>query len=314
MARQVRDPKQQVMQDVLRSFVSGGDEAGAVENLVSHCVHSGQTEDEILKEIVKCFLRVRESLRQSGTHGHGPSSRLISAFGRTARSRNIDEEELFRAVLERLTFEGDEDSMPVSKSSTKDRILDAALTVFSEKGFHLATVDEIAERAGVGKGTLYRYFANKETLFNELVRLRLEALELKAMTVVDGQDDVLTLIRKYLLIYFEFFDRNKDLYRLIAQERPDVGEYAQDLYFKKVMRRIPHLKRKIYEASQQGILKEVDFQTVFYGVMGFVHGVIQKWVTRDCSYSLMDELPGVVEVLFYGFVKDGSLTSDRKSS
>jgi hypothetical protein len=69
------------------------------------------------------------------------------------------------------------------------------------------------------------------------------------------------------------------------------------------MRRAPLLKRKIYEASQQGVLKDVDFQTVFYGVMGFIHGVIQKWLAKDCAYSLVEELPTVIDVLFYGFVK-----------
>ena len=76
------------------------------------------------------------------------------------------------------------------------------------------------------------------------------------------------------------------------------------MYFRKVMRALPNLKRKVYEGSQQGILKDIDFQTVFYGTMGFVHGVIQKWLARDCSYSLVEELPGVLEVLFYGFVKN----------
>jgi hypothetical protein len=71
-----------------------------------------------------------------------------------------------------------------------------------------------------------------------------------------------------------------------------------------VLRAVPNLKRKVYEGTQQGILKDVDFQTVFYGTMGFVHGVIQKWLARDCSYPLVDELPGVLEVLFHGFVKD----------
>jgi AcrR family transcriptional regulator len=164
-------------------------------------------------------------------------------------------------------------------------------------------VDEIAERAGLGKGTLYRYFANKETLFNELVRSRLEELEQQANAVLDGQDDVLTMISKYLRSYFEFFDRNERLYRVVVQQRGDVGQEFQDVYVKTVMRRIPVLKRKIYRSTQKGVLKEVDFQTVFYGVMGFIHGVIQKWVASDCSYSRVDELPTVMEVLFYGFVK-----------
>ena len=72
------------------------------------------------------------------------------------------------------------------------------------------------------------------------------------------------------------------------------------------------MKRKIYGASQQGVLKDVDFQTVFYGVMGFVHGVIQKWLARDCSYSLVEELPGVVEVLFHGFVNRSDVALQTK--
>ena len=103
---------------------------------------------------------------------------------------------------------------------------------------------------------------------------------------------------------FEFFDRNQRLYRLIIQEQLDLGEHSPDEYFRRVKRAIPNLKRKVYEGTQQGILKDVDFQTVFYGTMGFAHGVIQKWLARDCSYPLVDELPGVLEVLFHGFVKD----------
>jgi hypothetical protein len=77
-----------------------------------------------------------------------------------------------------------------------------------------------------------------------------------------------------------------------------------ELYIKKVLRRLPALKRKVYEATQQGVFKDVDFQTVFYGVMGFVHGVIQKWLAHDCAYSLLEELPTVAEILFFGFVKN----------
>ena len=122
-------------------------------------------------------------------------------------------------------------------------------------------MDEVAERAGVGKGTLYRYFANKETLFNELVRQRLEELETKARTILDGEDDVLTMITKYVQVYFEFFDRNQRLYRLITQERLDIGVQVQELYLKQVKRRIPVLKRKVHEASREGLFKPLDFES-----------------------------------------------------
>lgn len=50
------------------------------------------------------------------------------------------------------------------------RILDAALAVFADRGYHGTAVPEVAAAAKVGTGTLYRYFATKETLVNEVYR------------------------------------------------------------------------------------------------------------------------------------------------
>lgn len=47
----------------------------------------------------------------------------------------------------------------------KGEILKAAAAVFARKGYHRALVDEVAKAAGVGKGTVYRYFRDKEDLF-----------------------------------------------------------------------------------------------------------------------------------------------------
>ena len=52
----------------------------------------------------------------------------------------------------------------------REAILQAALELFVERGFHGTAVPEVAERAAVGAGTIYRYFASKEALVNELYR------------------------------------------------------------------------------------------------------------------------------------------------
>jgi AcrR family transcriptional regulator len=59
---------------------------------------------------------------------------------------------------------------PDEKGEKRDAILAAALELFVERGFHGTAVPEVAARAGVGAGTIYRYFVSKEALVNELYR------------------------------------------------------------------------------------------------------------------------------------------------
>src|SRR5436305_12527199 len=58
----------------------------------------------------------------------------------------------------------------------RESILDAALDEFAARGFAHTRLDDVARRAGVAKGTIYLYFSDKETLFEDLVRTRLSPL------------------------------------------------------------------------------------------------------------------------------------------
>ena len=62
------------------------------------------------------------------------------------------------------------------REATRQKLYEAAVTLIAEQGFSATTVDEIAERAGVAKGTVYYNFASKSVLFEELVRHGVELL------------------------------------------------------------------------------------------------------------------------------------------
>src|SRR6186997_1247836 len=62
------------------------------------------------------------------------------------------------------------DSPRSERSDKRAAILEAALHLFVERGFHGTAVPLVAEKAGVGAGTIYRYFQNKEALVNALYR------------------------------------------------------------------------------------------------------------------------------------------------
>jgi len=66
--------------------------------------------------------------------------------------------------------------VPEYKEKAKDSIIGAAREVFSKKGYHDTTMDDIAERLGVSKGALYQYFPSKEDLYREILTARFRSM------------------------------------------------------------------------------------------------------------------------------------------
>src|SRR5205809_7540015 len=60
--------------------------------------------------------------------------------------------------------------VPEYKEEARSRILDAGSRVFAEKGYHEATMEDVAKQLGVSKGALYLYFSSKERLFEAMSR------------------------------------------------------------------------------------------------------------------------------------------------
>lgn len=67
--------------------------------------------------------------------------------------------------------------VPEYKEEAKSRILEAANKVFAERGYHEATMDDIAKRLGVSKGAIYLYFPSKEDLFEAMCKTAPQAFK-----------------------------------------------------------------------------------------------------------------------------------------
>jgi AcrR family transcriptional regulator len=88
----------------------------------------------------------------------------------------------------------------------RGQILDAATSVFATQGFATADVQEIANKTGVGKGTIYRYFASKEELFLAAVDHGMRNLKLAVDAAAASAKQPLDRIAEGVLAYLTFFD------------------------------------------------------------------------------------------------------------
>jgi AcrR family transcriptional regulator len=121
----------------------------------------------------------------------------------------------------------------------REAILAAALDEFSERGFAAARLDDVARRAGVAKGTIYLYFRDKESLFQELIRAMLTPL-VGTIEALGEADVPLAALADHIVELFvrEVYEtRRKDVIRLMIAEGRRFPKLAE-FYYREVLARI----------------------------------------------------------------------------
>jgi AcrR family transcriptional regulator len=270
---------------------------------------------EDAEEIIKDFLEeVMEAYDHSRLRSKSVLRDLFMESIELGKKKGVDSGELARELLyfSLRDFEAERSKRMRKTQDKRERILEAACKVISEKGYEASTIELIAERAGVSKGLVYRYYASKETLVNELINSLFDKLAEKMNDSVHEELDALDIIQIHICNYLEFIEQNKEFFNMILNARNVMGPTARAQYYSRVLEQAPVMKHKIIEAAQEGKIKFTSFFTVYYGVMGFLDGVIHKWIRANCSYSLVNEVPVVLENLFYGMVSEQHAKKHRK--
>jgi AcrR family transcriptional regulator len=139
----------------------------------------------------------------------------------------------------------------------RDAILAAALDEFSARGFAAARLDDVAKRAGVAKGTIYLYFADKEALFQELIRAELSPV-VGGLIQVSHTDIPIRQFAHHLVEVFarEVFEtRRKDVIRLVLTEGSRFPKLAEFYYREIIARVLPAVRALLQRAVERGELK-----------------------------------------------------------
>jgi AcrR family transcriptional regulator len=153
-------------------------------------------------------------------------------------------------------------------------ILDQAIRTFAELGFRGTDVQVIADRAGVGKGTVYRYFRNKEDLFwaaTYEVMMRLERHLDAAMIGVEG---AAPKVRASAVAYADFFETNPPYLEMFVQERAEFrgcGPESHLEFHEQMMRKFGTI---LQQGIENGELRPVDPRTTVLALGCLLHGTV----------------------------------------
>jgi AcrR family transcriptional regulator len=142
------------------------------------------------------------------------------------------------------------DAPAKAPASKRDAILAAALDEFSSQGFTAARLEDVARRAGIAKGTIYLYFRDKETLFQELVRSMLTPVvgSIEALREADLPMRVLAEQFTELFVTEIFSTRRREVIRLMIAEGRRFPKLA-DFYYREVVSRVLAAMRAVLERA-----------------------------------------------------------------
>jgi AcrR family transcriptional regulator len=128
----------------------------------------------------------------------------------------MDEVPFFSQVLK--TQSEETSGVPEAKeASRRTQIMVSGLEVFAEKGFHLSSMDDIAERAGVSKPILYQHFSSKQDLYLGVLDERVDVLVQQITDAIDGAEGNRNRLEAAIACYFKLVDDADHGFRLIFE-------------------------------------------------------------------------------------------------
>jgi AcrR family transcriptional regulator len=173
-------------------------------------------------------------------------------------------------------FAGPGMSKRLRASERRATILAVAKVLFSDKGYHGVSVDEIARRLGVSPAILYRHFASKEALYEEVLNAIACKRESYVEAVVNSDGSFADVLRKITRIYIESVSKDPDYLRMELQSALE-GSDATRQFFENRWRPFTDF----IEFS----LQEVTVEKGLPGVNGRVAAMAFQGMIREALYA-----------------------------
>ena len=183
-------------------------------------------------------------------------------------------------------------------------ILEAARKVFARKGFHEATVDDIAETAGVAKGTVYLYYASKRDVYFAALKFgiaQMYSLLLDELKQVSTPEEKLKVLIATKLAYF---DENRDFFKIYYSELgniPTTHPGGIDNEFKSLYQEQARLVETILkEGARKKVIRNLRTEQTAFAISDIVRGVVTHRILGWSKSKISQDVDFIFDLIWKG--------------
>ena len=193
---------------------------------------------------------------------------------------------------------------PRSSPEKYQRILDAAVAVFAERGFHSSRVSDIAARADVADGTIYLYFKNKEEILMAAINSAFEAFMKYARTEIAAIPSPVDKLRRLAFLHLQAMGENRNMAIVFQMELRQSVRFLEAFSHHQMVEYFGLVRECIREGQERGIFRpELHEKIAANCFFGALDEMVTSWVLADEDYPLAQAAESVSNIILQGLEK-----------
>jgi AcrR family transcriptional regulator len=218
---------------------------------------------------------------------------------------------------EEIVVMGLEERRRREKEQRRSAIVNAARKLFFEKGFKYVTVDNIAKKSELSKGSIYLYFKSKEEIYTHILFSDIEKFNTKSAHLFQNNKSAAELIIEFAFIYIDFFLNDRELFRIMMTfmlhtEDMNLAESVNEHIIEVTNNTIKIIETILQHGIEQDEFPaDINVRQCRNAMWGFLNGIISLHLFTGKEASRAERIRSTIKGSLSIFIK--GLKSYRKS-
>lgn len=182
-------------------------------------------------------------------------------------------------------------------------LLEAARKVFAEKGFHEATVDEIADVAGVAKGTVYLYYQSKQAIYWAALERGIAALHDEVKAELAGEKTLENKVKAFIAIKICYFEKNRDFFKIYLSEFGSVFTHPAQLHKRfgdLYLQQARMLEAVLREGIKRKAIRNIHPEAAALAISDLTRGIITQRLLGWSKANVESDIRFVFDLVWRG--------------
>jgi AcrR family transcriptional regulator len=193
------------------------------------------------------------------------------------------------------------------KLRQRQEMLDAALELFSEKGYHNVSMHEIARKSEFAIGTLYKFFKNKQDLYKALLLEKSNEFHEAITAAIDEPDEETEKLRNYVRAKGQLFRDNLSVVRLYFGETRGAGFNIMAGLDREIRERYDHVLEALASVFRRGIKRKrfmriADPYSLAVAIESLTNAFLFLWLEAPERHPYPEDPDTILNILFEGLV------------